>query len=122
MIDKGRRLIVSKAWDLLTFDDVKAHQTQLLSDPDFDPEFNELLDLSAVTAIDMSADEERILAGRRVFSSSSRRAFVASRPANFGMARLFEAYHQMSQAPSQIRVFYDLASALKWLGLDSPRL
>ena len=46
MIDKRPRLIV-----------MKTHQAQLLSDPDCDPEFKELLDLSAVTGMDISADE-----------------------------------------------------------------
>jgi len=90
----------------------------LLNDPDFDPEFNQLIDLTAVTSLDISADEARAIAGRKLFSFTSRRALVATSPAIFGMGRMMEVYNEMSEVASQVRIFYDLPSALKWLGLD----
>ena len=56
VIDKERRLVISTAWDRLTFAQAKAHDDQLLSDPDFSPEFNQLMDATAVTAMDMSIE------------------------------------------------------------------
>jgi hypothetical protein len=119
VIEKERRLVISTGSDRVTFADLKAHQDQLVSDPDFNPEFNQLLDGIAVTALDVSVDEAKTLANRKVFSSTSLRAFVAPSPAIFGMGRLWTAYHEMSNAPSQVCVFYDLTSALKWLGLEN---
>jgi len=52
-----------------------------------------------------------------IFSARSKRAFVAPNPAYFGMGRMAETYNSLRQRPSQIRVFYDLHSALDWLGL-----
>jgi len=38
------------------------------------------------------------------------------------MGRLIAAYNELSNAASQIVVFYDVPSALKWLGLDGSDL
>jgi len=103
----------------LTFAEVKEHQNQLLNDPEFNPEFNQLLDLSAVTDMDISIDEAKTAASRRMFSPGSRRAVLATRPAIYGMGRLLGAHHELSESASQVGTFYDLPSALEWLGLDS---
>jgi hypothetical protein len=117
-IDKERRLVISTGSEQLTFSQVKTHQDQLLNDPDFDPEFNQLIDLTAVTSLDISVDEAKIIASRKLFSSTSRRAFVASSPSIFGMGRMMEVYNEMSNVASRVRIFYDLPSAVEWLGLD----
>lgn len=57
VIDNERRVVVSVGWDCVTFADATSHQIQLLSDPDFNPEFNQLVDATAVTALDLSVDE-----------------------------------------------------------------
>ncbi|MGA2859269.1 MAG: hypothetical protein ABSE40_20575 [Candidatus Sulfotelmatobacter sp.] len=119
VIDKERRLAISTGAGCVTFDEMKAHQDQLLSDPDFNPEFNQVLDGTAVTVLDISVDETKELVRRTMFSATSRRACVATSPAIYGMMRLAEAYHGMSKEPYQFAVFYDLLSALKWLGLES---
>jgi len=119
VIDKERLLVHTTGWDRLSFAQSKSYQDQLLNDPDFDPEFNQLVDLTALTGLGMSAEETKLLASRSGFSLTSRRAFVAPDPSVYGMSRLFETYNEMSNTPSQIRVFYDLPSALKWLGLET---
>lgn len=119
VIDKERRLVRTTGWDRLTFDQTKAYQDQLLNDPDFDPEFNQLVDLTALAGLGMSTEETKQIASRSGFSARSRRAFVAPDPAVFGMSRLFAVYNEMSSTPSQIQVFHDAISALKWLGLET---
>jgi len=116
VIDKERRLVISTARDRVTFAEIKAHQDQLLQDSEFDPEFNQLIDTTAVTVLDVSVEEAKTLARRRMFSQTSRRAFLAVSPSIFGMGRLMEVYHHEQ---SQIYVFYDLRSALKWLGVEA---
>ena len=118
VIDKRRRLVVTTGSGCVTFAETKAHQDQLLSDPDFDPDFDQLVDCTAVTELELSAEEARIIIGRRVFSPASRRAFVSANPAIFGIGRLMEAYNDMAPAPPQVRVFRDLSSAWRWLGLE----
>ena len=118
-IYREQRLVISTALGRLTFAEVKEHQNQLLNDPEFNPEFNQLLDLSAVTDMDLSIDEAKMAARRRMFSPASRRAILASRPAIYGMGRLLGAHHELAEGSSQVGIFYDLPSALEWLGLDS---
>src|SRR5215472_12819300 len=117
VIDAERRLVITKGWDRVTFPEMQANQDKLLNDPAFDPTFNQLLDWTQATAADVSADHLRTLANRKVFSPTSRRAFVASMPAMFGIGRMAEAFHEMSDSPSRACVFYDMPSALKWLGI-----
>lgn len=89
-----------------------------MSDPDFDPAFDLLIDATGITALDITTDEAKTIARQGLFSSTSRRAFLASSPAIFGMGRLLGAYHAMATKRDQVRVFYDRALALKWLGLE----
>lgn len=119
VIHKPRRLVHTTGWDRLTFAQTTSYIDQLLNDPDFDPEFNQLVDLTALAGLGMTTEETKLIAGRSGFSPTSRRAFVAPDPAVFGMSRLFAAYNEISNKPSQICVFRDLPSALKWLGLES---
>ncbi len=113
------RLVISTGSDRVTWEEIKTRQDQTKTDPDFNPEFNQIVDLRAVTGLDMKVDHVRLLARRKIFSASSKRAFVAISPAVFGVGRMWEILTEMSDNKSQIRVFYDLPSALKWLNLES---
>jgi hypothetical protein len=113
-IDKHQRLIVTTAEGCVTFDDARGHQDRLLVDPDFDPSFDQLIDTTHVTNIDISADEVRILASRRILSSESRRAFVATRPHIFGLGRMMEIFHE-DLGYADVHVFYSINEALEWL-------
>ena len=113
------RLVVSTGSDLVTWEEIKTRQDETKTDPGFNPEFDQIVDLRAVTGFDMTSDHARLLARRMIFSASSKRAFVASSPSVFGVGRMWEMFTEVSDSPSQIRVFYDLPSALEWLHLDS---
>jgi hypothetical protein len=115
VIDKERRLVITSGSDRVTFAEAKAHQDQLLSDPDFNPEFDQLIDMTAVTDLDVSVDEIRMLVTREVFSQTSRRAWVAADPMIFGVGRMMAAYYKMWHESSEVWVFYDVRPALEWL-------
>jgi len=119
VIDKQRRLVTTTGVDRLSFTEMKAVQDQMESDPGFDPSFNELIDMTGVTTLDLTVDQAKVIANRQHFSSTSRRAFVATSPAVFGMGRLMEAYHSMAKKPAQASVFSNREEALHWLGLDT---
>jgi len=122
VIHKEQRLAVITFSGCVTVDDIQTLIDQGPKDPDFDPQLNELVDLRNVTEFALSSDEARTFARRKVYSAESRRAFVASAPHIFGFGRMWEAYNELSDNPTAIRVFYDLPAALKWLGLnDLPR-
>lgn len=115
IIDKERRLVTTSASGCVTFAELKEHQDRLLSDPDFDPTFNQLGACAEDIRAQLSSEEIITLARRKLFSSTSRRAFVVPKPEIYGLARMFETYHEMSDTPSRIRAFRDLDSALRWL-------
>jgi len=118
LLDKQRRLVITTASGRVTFAEAKAHQEQLKSDPDFQPEFDQLLDATAITSIDISNDEAKSL-GRSspFFSASSRRAWVAPNAFLFGMGRLIATYREIAGGQEQFRIFYDRNEAFKWLEL-----
>jgi len=119
VVYRENRLVISTGSDLVTWEEIKTRQDQTKTDPDFNPEFNQIVDLRSVTGFDMTSDQARLLARRMIFSLTSKRAFVAASPAVFGVGRMWEIFSEMSDNPSQIRVFYDLPSALKWLDLEN---
>jgi hypothetical protein len=92
VIERDSRLVVTTGVGHVTFEEVKRHQDLLLADPGFDPRFNQLIDATAMTQFDVSADEARQIAERRIFSPASRRAFLASKPSVFGIGRLMQVY------------------------------
>lgn len=112
------RLVLTTGTGTVTFPESRAHQDRLLADPDFDPSFDQLVDLTAVTRFEVSADQARDIAQRLLFSPHSKRAIVATAPAVYGMGRVIEVRHGFASEHSQARSFYEMAAALEWLGLD----
>jgi hypothetical protein len=113
-IDKQQRLVLTNAEGCVTFDDVRGHQDRLLADPEFDASFDQLIDTTLTTKLEVSTDQARILAERRIVSPESRRAMVATKPAIFGVGRMMEVFHQNVGA-TEVQVFYSMDEALKWL-------
>ncbi|MGC2210396.1 MAG: hypothetical protein WA532_09835 [Candidatus Korobacteraceae bacterium] len=115
VIDASHSLVISSGTGVVTFQEIVSHQDRLLSDPLFSPEFDQLIDCRQATDISVTSAEARQIASRKLFSRSSRRAFLATKPFVFAIGRMMEAYNEFSAWPSKAEVFYDLASALEWL-------
>jgi hypothetical protein len=113
------RLVISTGSCRVTWEEIKERQDQTQTDPNFNPEFNQIVDLRSVASFDMTSEHAQMLARRMIFSSTSKRAFVAPSPGVFGVGRMWEIFTELSDNPSQIRVFYDLPAALQWLNLES---
>jgi hypothetical protein len=113
-IDKERKLVMSTAAGELTKDEVRSLQDQLRKDPDFDPNFSQLSDLTHVTAMNITGAEMEGLAERTAFSPKSRRAVLASNNLAFGLARIFEQIRE-AKGDQGIRVFRKLEDALNWI-------
>jgi hypothetical protein len=119
VIDKERHLVITTASGLVTYAEAKAHQDQLAADPEFSRDFNQLLDATTVSSLELSALQIRELARRRLFSAASRRALVATNPAVFGVGRMLQTYLDLAKAEEKVGVFYSIDSAVKWLGLEN---
>jgi hypothetical protein len=113
-IDRKNRIVLSKAWGVCTAFDVQRFREQVLRDDDFDPDFCQLVDLSQVTELDVTANDIRILAEMSPFSPVSRRALVARTPLVFGFLRMFETLRGL-RGEKYIRVFHNRNDALAWL-------
>jgi hypothetical protein len=113
-IDKEHRLVLTIGEGCMTFNETKVHQDKLLSDPAFDANFDQLIDVTTATKFDVSPDEAREIALRPIVSPTSRRAFVATELPIYNWGLFMEVYHGRR---ALVRVFYDRDDALKWLGV-----
>ena len=115
-IDKSLGVVFTKGEGVLTGQDILTHEQRLREDQDFDPSYNQLIDLRDVIEFAASAAEMQTISRYHVSNEKSRRAFVAEKDISFGMARMYEMLRDA--APDQITVFRDMAEARRWVGLD----
>jgi hypothetical protein len=113
-IDKERRLVTSSGVGVLTKEDVLGHMDRLSKDPDFDPDFSQLMDCTQITALDIGPEDVRQFAQRNIFSPRSRRAIVVKDDLQFGLARMFEIHRDLN-GETGIRVYRNFDEALDWI-------
>lgn len=117
-IDKRRRLVITTALEQFAVADGLAHQERLLKDPDFDPTFSQIMDVTRIDFSGVTADDIRKLAERNVFSPGSRRAIVVSSTFVYGFGRMFEMLRE-NAGESGIRIFRDMDDAIDWILSES---
>ena len=114
-IDQQRRLITSRLWGAVTDTEVYEHNRQLRGDPDFNPTYQQLTDLTGVTQIAVTTGMINETSLDQFFEPGIRRAIVASTDGVFGMARMFAM--RAESVGQTIQVFRDLDKARDWLGI-----
>ena len=114
-IDKTRRIVFSVLSGILTNDDIIGHQQRLACDPDFGPGFSQLVDARGVSDMKITRHGIQSITSANLYGRGSRRAIVATDPAIYGMARMFE---MMRNGEEEIEVFGDANRARDWLGLE----
>jgi hypothetical protein len=113
-IDRERRLVMSSGAGTLTRNDILGHMEGLSRDPDFDPDFSQLMDFTHLTAVEIGPDDVREFAKRNIFSSHARRAILVKNDLQFGLARMFEIHRELN-GEMGIHVFRALDEALDWI-------
>jgi hypothetical protein len=114
-IDAKRRLVTSLLWGPVSEDEVHEHNRQLRSDPQFNPRYRQLADMSGVTEILVGTKTIVETAQDQFFAPGVPRAFVASEDAAFGMSRMYASHAEgLGQT---IKVFRERAEAEAWLGV-----
>jgi hypothetical protein len=113
-IDKERKLVMTTYSGVLMIAESLGHQEKLPKDPDFDPSFSQLFDVTHVTEVQLTAEDVRTLARTSVFSPDSRRAILVDSDLKFGLARMFEVLRD-TMGEKGIRVFRNLEDALDWI-------
>ena len=96
---------------------LQAYET-LLAQPDYDPTYNDLVDLRAVTRFEVSASGMRgviaMYAPVDRLDVPTKLAIVAASDVTFGMSRMYEVLRG-DDVPEQIRVFRSYEEAVAWL-------
>ena len=114
-IDPKQRLVTSLLWGPVTEEEVHGHNRQLRTDPNFDPSYRQLCDMTGVTEIIVGTKMINETSLDQFFNPGTRRAFVASNDGVFGMARMFAL--RAEGLGQTIEVFRDRDKAEEWLGI-----
>ena len=115
-IDRPRRTVYSRAWGILTDQDLIQNSAALYADPGFEAGLDQLYDFTEVTEVKVSSPVLLHLALSSRFAPTSRRAVAVSSDIAYGMARM---YAILSGREDTIQVFRDRPSAVQWL--EAPR-
>ena len=114
-IDTDRKLVVTRIWGAATEDEIYDHGQRFRNDPQFRPDFRQLVDMSELTEIRVGSGLIRDASRNQFFSPGVRRAVVANSEAAFGMARMYAIASE--ETGQTVEVFRDLKVAEAWLDL-----
>ena len=114
-IDAHRRLVTSRIWGAVTDAEIHQHNEKLRTDPRFDGTYQQLVDMTGVTKIGVSTSTINETSLDQFFEPGTRRAFVATDDAVFGMARMFAL--RAEGLGQTIQVFREEDQAKEWLGI-----
>jgi hypothetical protein len=114
-IDPERRLVLTRAWGVLTARQLADVMSRILLDPRFDPTYRSLGDLSEVTDILIEPMDAAQTAASPIFAHGVRRAIVAPSDVAFGMARMFATFAERSG--QEVQIFREMQLAEEWLQL-----
>jgi hypothetical protein len=113
LIDPEARLVTVSVEGDLGIDEYLEANGRLSKDPDFCPDYAELIDLRKARLSEISGQNVREFAERPpLYSADSRMAVVAPGDLEFGLARMFEALRDGART---VRVFRELADAHSWI-------
>jgi len=113
-IDVANRFVSVRFAETLTFHNIEVYVSELRADPQFDPDFSEIVDLREVERVEMSAKQAMNLADQiDPFSDSSKRAFVARSKAQSNAAHV---HRILRHEQDNIRVFFSMEEAQHWVG------
>jgi len=117
VIDVHAGVVFTKGAGVLGRDDVLQHNARLIAHPDFRPQFSQLMDVSAVSKIEISVKELEQLTIPTVFERTSRRAILVASDLQYGVGRMTEVFSEMN-GQTGVRVFRDAQEAFAFLGID----
>ena len=112
-IDTHRKIVLSRIWGVATEDEIHDHGERLRNDPEFRPDFRQLIDMRELTEILVGSEMVRDAARNQFFSPGVKRAFVANSDVAFGMARMYAIASE--HAGQTIEVFREMHAAEAWL-------
>ena len=116
-IDAKANIVYSTFYGDMTTKDLVQHIAAIRKHPDFNPDFDELIDASGVRSFDVPSEDVRELASQKSpFHPQAKRALVAPQDLVFGLGRMFQTFGS-DQRPHFI-VVRTLEEAHRRLGLE----
>ena len=113
-LDVPARIVRVRLYGTVSDADLIAADDDLRACRDFEPDFDQLVDMTRAEDGQVTAETIRELARRPpLFSSASRRAFVVRTDLGYGLARIFQA--RRGDVAGEIQIFRSLAHANHWL-------
>lgn len=107
--------MVTTGTGFVTFEECKQHQDRLLDDPEFDSTFNQLLDFSNASSVQLNESNIRFLVVRHVFTRPSRRAIVSTDPQLIDLMRTGAELRKQFFGDENVQFFPNREAALRWL-------
>lgn len=92
-IEPKSRMVFSSYYGEMTTTDLVQHIARIRKHPDFNPDFDELIDASGVTSFEVPSYDVRELASHdSPFHARARRVLVAPQDLIFGLGRMFQTF------------------------------
>jgi hypothetical protein len=114
-IDSGRGVMELTGTGHVTSSEIATWQAEVRSHPDFDPALAVLADFRGASLSKVASTEVRRHAENDPFGPTSPHAIVVADDADYGVARMFEAYCELAQHKGPVRAFRDPESAWAWI-------
>jgi hypothetical protein len=122
-IDVDRQRVLTRAWGVLTDDDILLHKARLLADPAFRPGMRQLSDISGIDRLAVTAAGVQAMVAHDAKHAArlqgSRLALVVPADASFGMARMYQSLGDGNA--EGVGVFRTIAEAEAWLDATPSR-
>jgi hypothetical protein len=116
-IEPARRLLAIRFWGPLTRADFDRARAALKANRAFDPSLDALIDLREADMRRISLADVESIAVQSLLQSTARRAILADRSDQLGLARLYSTLRGITGRETT-RVFWELQEAGGWLNLD----
>ena len=118
-IDRRRRIVVSTFYGEVSDDEILRHGQDIQADPDFNPNFDEIVDFTSVTRSLVSEAALGMLASNKsIFSSQTRHIIVTPADRLFKLAQKYKALTAVTRP--RLFVVRTLDEAYQLLGIESP--
>ena len=113
-IDRQRRIVSSTFFGDVTGEELLRHRDRILADPDFDPQFAEVVDFSAIKAMTVPPDALAKLASTEsLFSKDALHVVVT--PADLPLAMALQYREQVRKTRPNFHVVRTIAEARELL-------
>jgi hypothetical protein len=112
MIDVESKLVSVKFGKKLDFGDIERYAKLLQSNPQFQPSYSEIIDLTEVEELDLDVNEFLKLADNvDPFSPEAKRSFVVRTPLQSHAASM----HKILRTQRNIEIFHTVEEAERWI-------